>query len=118
MVVDDEELVRDLLAQLVEEIGLTNVTCANGQLAVDYFRYHHRQVCLVLLDLNMPVMSGAECFQALREIDPAIRIIISTGSARQSAGQADIFSTCTAVLEKPFSFESVEAEVKKALGLR
>jgi CheY-like chemotaxis protein len=59
LVVDDEQLTRDLLLQLLESRGYSVASCANGREAVEYLRTH-RPPRLILLDLLMPVMSGWE----------------------------------------------------------
>ncbi len=80
LVVDDEEIVRSLAKRMIEEAGFTVLTANDGEEAVHLFREHQHEVACVLLDLTMPKMGGEEAFQAIRQICPGARVILSSGS--------------------------------------
>jgi CheY-like chemotaxis protein len=74
-VVDDDTAIRDSLADLLGEEGYTVVKAANGREALDKLRADDKgRPCVILLDLMMPVMTGAE-FYAEQQLDPALSSI-------------------------------------------
>ena len=64
---------------ILEGAGFDVITAAGGAEAVDHFRVQHRTIRLVLLDLTMPDFSGEETVAELRRIDPAVRVLVSSG---------------------------------------
>src|SRR5690606_35492397 len=84
MVVDDEAAVRNTSKRLLQRMGLDVITAENGLDALDKF---DASIELVVLDMGMPVMGGAECFRRLREISN-VPILIATGYAIDEEAQA------------------------------
>jgi DNA-binding NtrC family response regulator len=56
----------------------------NGQEGMKLYQLHQDSIQLILLDMIMPVMDGTECFNALRKINPKVRVIISSGFSRNA----------------------------------
>ena len=83
LVVDDEADIREMLRLRLEIAGLKIATAANGQEAVELAR--RLEPAAVILDLQMPVMSGTEALPLLREIDPSMRIVLHSGVANLDA---------------------------------
>jgi CheY-like chemotaxis protein len=77
---DDEELIRDLGRQVLEMNGYKVVLAEDGIRAIDLFRSNRETIDLVVLDLTMPHRSGMEVLRAIRNIDPGVRVILSSGS--------------------------------------
>ena len=81
MVVDDEEMLRDLFCSYLSSSGFDTYPCENGADAVDKFKLLNGKVDMVLLDIEMPMMRGPECFEKMKEINPAVKVIILSGYA-------------------------------------
>ena len=79
LVVDDEEVVRNTARAMLERYGYSVLLAHDGQEAVDLYRAAPDRIAVVLLDLTMPVMGGAEAFRQLRLIRPNVRVILSSG---------------------------------------
>ena len=79
LVVDDDADVRDLARLTIEDIGAQVLIACSGSEAVQIYRERHAQIDLVLLDLTMPNMDGATALKHLREIEPSVRVILSSG---------------------------------------
>ena len=79
-IVDDDELIRETLRELVEMVGCSALVAANGKDALKVMAEH--RPCLVILDLLMPVMTGNELFEVMQR-EPAladIQVVISTSA--------------------------------------
>ena len=79
LVIDDEEPVREAVIDILTLIGLHTFSASNGTDGIRLFRQFFSEIALVVLDLHMPHMSGRETFRQLRQIDPDVRVIFSSG---------------------------------------
>ncbi|HEX7523106.1 MAG TPA: PAS domain S-box protein [Candidatus Deferrimicrobium sp.] len=106
---DDEELIRDLGRQVMEMHGYTVFLAEDGMRAIDLFKSNREAIDLVVLDLTMPQRSGMEVLRAIREIDPGIRVILSSGSPPAEPAPGTTF------LPKPYRAEMLAKVVRSAL---
>jgi two-component system, cell cycle sensor histidine kinase and response regulator CckA len=115
MVVDDEVAVRDVMSSMLKALGCTVLEFSDGESAIAYFRGQHRSVDLVLLDLMMPGMSGADTFAALKGIDPDVQVVIASGYSLDGQAQHLIDSGAQGFLQKPFNMTSLARRVSPLL---
>ena len=115
LVVDDEPLVRMGTRRILERRGLAVLEASNGEEALAVFREHATSIGLVILDMGMPVMGGAECFARLREV-AEVPVLIATGYADDDAAQA-LLARGAALIEKPFASAALTRDVARLLAL-
>ena len=115
LVVDDEPLVRSGTRRILERRGLTVLEAGNGEEALVVFKAHAASIGLVILDMGMPVMGGAECFTKLREV-AEVPVLIATGYAEDAAAQA-LIARGAALIEKPFASAALARDVARLLAL-
>lgn len=89
LVVEDEEESRQVLMQILELEGFSTVGASNGAEAMDYLRTSSRP-CLIVLDLNMPVMNGRQLRAALRQVEELATIPVVVVSAQESFAAGDL----------------------------
>jgi PAS domain S-box-containing protein len=106
---DDEELIRDLARQVMEMHGYKVFLAEDGIRAIELFRSNREAIDLVVLDLTMPQRSGMEVLRAIRNIDPGIRVILSSGSSPVEPVPGTTF------LPKPYRTEMLVKAVRSAL---
>jgi PAS domain S-box-containing protein len=82
LVAEDEEDVRTITVKTLRHFGFEVLEACNGEATVELFREHHEKIRLVLLDLSMPVMDGAEALKVLRRVDPDVPIVMTSGYRR------------------------------------
>jgi DNA-binding NtrC family response regulator len=116
LVVDDEEAIREAVRDILELVEIRAILAANGLEAIDLFVQHRAQIKVILLDLRMPVMSGTETYEKLREIDSDVRIILSSGydekmSTIDMQGDDELV-----FLRKPYALDQLLAFVQDALN--
>jgi signal transduction histidine kinase/CheY-like chemotaxis protein len=114
LVADDEEPVRSTTRRLLERMGLDVVTAENGEVALARFAEHAQNIRLVVLDVGMPVMDGAECFRRLRE-QSDVPVLIATGYSDDTQAQT-LVSAGARILEKPFSSAQLKQEVLQLIA--
>jgi PAS domain S-box-containing protein len=115
LVVDDEEVVRDVTAEILRDLGYQVATASDGQAACDYYACHPGEIDLVLVDLVMPRMGGRECFRALKSIDPGVRAVLCTGYGFNIAAQELLDEGVLDFVPKPYELGRLSAVVSKTL---
>ncbi len=91
------------------------MTARNGEEASRLYRLHSKEIDLVLLDLTMPVMGGEECFQEMRRIDPAVRVVVSSGDSSESRASDLLREGVIGYLQKPYDINVLARIVREAL---
>ena len=109
LIVDDEDGVREVAADLLSSLGYDVTTAADG------FRELSRDVDAVLLDLAMPGMDGRECFHALKAIDPHVKAILCTGYGFNVVAQQLLDEGMLAVIAKPYELSRLSDAVAQAI---
>lgn len=79
LVVDDEEIVRETCVSMLESLGFATLTARDGREGVEALARAGDRVSAVVLDLTMPVMSGADAFDAMRASRPDLPILVTSG---------------------------------------
>jgi PAS domain S-box-containing protein len=115
LAVDDESTVLALARDILEMQGFRVLTARNGEEALRVFHDHARTIDLVLLDLTMPVMGGAECFQRMRALDPAVRVVVSSGYSSDSSANEILRDGAVAYVSKPYDIDVLARVVRQAL---
>jgi len=112
LVVDDEEIMRDFLVEVLEDYKVTAV--ADGSEAIEHLE--HQAYDLVITDLKMPKVSGEEVVRRAIEIDPSYKVIVISGYSTLFTVSQSIENGACAFLSKPFSIDQLRSEVTKSLG--
>ena len=105
LVVDDEEAIRCVARQILECFGYRVQLAANGAEAVDFYREHGGEVAVVLTDMAMPVLDGPATLLALRELNPAVKVIGSSGMEADSQAVAAKGNGFGFFVPKPYTAE-------------
>jgi PAS domain S-box-containing protein len=118
LLVDDEPQLLEIGKKMLVSHNYRVDTASNGREALAMYarelgsRDPYR---LVILDMAMPVMDGGECLARILEIDPAAKVVVSTGTALGASSAEPPFSEATGLLQKPFDLELLLRTVRKAL---
>ena len=116
MVVDDEPDLRNFCVTALGEIATEILTASNGVEAIEQYHRVNGKVDLILMDLTMPKMSGPECFQRLRAIDPELRVLISSGYSLDVEAENILKGKATGFLPKPYDLNQLMESVERALS--
>jgi PAS domain S-box-containing protein len=113
LLVDDEETVRGIGKEMLQELGFKAITANDGREAVDIFTTTPG-IAFVILDLTMPHMDGEQCFRELRLVDPDVKVIMSSGFSEHEVNQKFAGKGLAGFIQKPYRL-SVLKEAIKAL---
>jgi len=115
LLVDDEEFLCDIGSQILTRAGYTVLTATNARDALDLYRNQRSDISLVLLDLIMPGMGGKECFQELVNINPQVRVILSSGFLSDGAVEEARVFGFRGLVEKPYNMRQLLGMVREVL---
>lgn len=115
LVVDDEPAVLNTIHKTLEAAGYTVLTARNGAEALALYTRQHETIDLVLTDLMMPQMDGADLISAIRHIKPTQIVIAATGLETGSISQK-VARMGIPHLTKPFSTDDLIHQLNKALS--
>jgi len=108
LVVDDEEVVREVAGAMLEDIGAKVLYAEDGLQALDTYKQHAKDIDVILLDMTMPKMDGKACFDALMALNAKVQVVIASGY-HQSEIRAKFSDVSLAgVVQKPYTYEEFE----------
>jgi two-component system CheB/CheR fusion protein len=105
LVIDDEEAVRDLATNVLSRAGMRVMVAADGKSGVELFQRYNRIVSAVILDLTMPVMTGEVALPLIKQINPDVPVILSTGFDASEAARRFPGLRPQGFLQKPYTNE-------------
>ncbi|MBW2453216.1 MAG: response regulator [Deltaproteobacteria bacterium] len=116
LLVDDEELFRYIAGDLLESLGYVVLRAEHGEAAVRIYEQYDGPIDLVILDLAMPGMGGLACFERLRRLDTAARVLVCSGFAQDDTVSKVLNRGAVGFLPKPFDAHRLTATVAQALS--
>jgi PAS domain S-box-containing protein len=115
MVVDDESIILDLIEDILASDGYKIFTAENGLDAMRIYEVQPMQFDLVILDVIMPKMDGRELFYKMRELNPSVKIIITSGFSKPDIREELLEQGADGFLQKPFTIDVLTNLVHSAL---
>jgi len=107
LVVEDEETLRLAVSKMLRNAGFSVIEAGDGITGANLFRANQRTIDVVLLDLNLPGMSGREVLEELRRIQPRVSVILTTAFSQASALSSIAEQHLCAYIRKPYEFSEL-----------
>jgi two-component system, cell cycle sensor histidine kinase and response regulator CckA len=115
-VVEDEDALRDAVSRMLRKRGLTVIEAVDGRVAIELFRDMASEIDVVLLDMTLPGMSGREVFDAMQEIRPGVKVVITTAYSQETALTSLGGQRALAYIQKPYQFSDLFALLRETLS--
>lgn len=116
LIIDDEEMIRSVYSKMLKMLGYNILSANNGYEGVKIFEKNKDNIDLVILDLNMPEMSGEVTFEKLKLLKSDIKIILATGFAINGSVQKLLDKGADSYLKKPFTINELSETINKILN--
>ena len=116
LVVDDQETVRSVATQIFERAGFDVVTAVDGINALEMYEKHKKAVKVVLLDMTMPRLGGADTFREMRRIRKNVPTILSSGYNEQTAINQFSGKGLAGFIQKPYRFDQLLEIVRRVIA--
>lgn len=114
LLADDEEMVLDIGAQMLKRLGFNVISVENGTQAIETYKEQKESIDIIILDIVMPDLNGAEVVDAIKAIDPDTKIVLSSGYGKDRK-ITDILQNCHAFIQKPFSMQELSASLQSIM---
>ncbi len=116
LLVDDQTPVLEVGANMLEALGYTVLTASGGKEALSVYGQDREKIELVVLDMIMPAMSGGETYAALKEINPEVKVILSSGYSMNGDAVKILDQGCNGFIQKPFTISELSSKIREVLG--
>ncbi len=113
LLVDDEDLIRRVGERLLRRLGYRVMVAEDGEEAIALLEEHGSEISVVILDLVMPGLDGEATFHRLRELDPLVPIVLSSGYSRDDNVKRLLMAGANGFLPKPFELKHLARALKQ-----
>jgi PAS domain S-box-containing protein len=111
LLVDDEETVRDIGKEMLQELGFSVITANDGKEALEVFK-DTADITFVILDLTMPKIDGEQCFRELKQIKPVVKVVISSGFSEYEVIQKFAGEGLAGFIQKPYKMSALKEVIR------
>ena len=115
LVVDDHETIWEFVIEALQKLGYTVILAENGLDCVEIYSSNPRMIDLVLLDMVMPKLGGHDAFMQIKEIDPDIKCLLSSGYVSEEEVHSLLENGAKGFLPKPHRIKELATEIRKIL---
>jgi CheY-like chemotaxis protein len=115
LLVDDEELIIKVGGAMLEKLGYQVFAASGCKQAIDMISNSGDEIDLVILDMVMPDMDGEATFDRIREIQPEVPVLLSSGYAIDDRTRAILQRGCNGFIQKPFNLSALSQKIRHVL---
>ncbi|HDS03424.1 MAG TPA: PAS domain S-box protein [Firmicutes bacterium] len=116
LIIEDDHVVRTIAGVILSELGYTVLQAEEGDQGLRLYQQNPESIDIVLLDMVMPKMSGREVFDALRKIDPRVKVVFSSGFSHDRGFHELIAKGARGFIQKPYRQHELGRVMKEALS--
>jgi two-component system cell cycle sensor histidine kinase/response regulator CckA len=116
LVVDDEPANMEVTKEILEILNYNVQTACTGMEAVKIFKEYHEEIDLIILDMIMPGMGGGETFDQLKQIDPDVHVLLSSGYSLEGQAKDILNRGCLGFIQKPYKIEELAKKIQDILS--
>lgn len=115
LIVEDDAMVRQMAAAILEKAGYTVLEAGDGREAVNLFKLQHDRLSLVILDITMPNLTGKEAFEEIRRIKPEMPVLVCSAYDEGTDKTDFVAKEGLSYLQKPYSANTLLKTVRKII---
>lgn len=114
-VIDDEKDIRSFISEVLQSHGYRVLLAKNGDQAVGMYKERYRDIALVILDMVMPGKGGEEVFLKMKEINPRVKALLSSGFSQDGRAGEILTKGVKGFIQKPYDFHQLLAKLRQIL---
>lgn len=115
LIAEDETSLLEALVRFLELKGYRTLKAANGTDALKLYMERQKDICLCLIDLNMPQLDGENCIRRLRELSPNLPVFLLTGETEEEDVSSELMQMVDCCLRKPFDWSKLVKRITERL---
>ncbi len=116
LLVDDEDMVLEVEKELLETLGYEVLTARDGKEAVEIYKKKWDNIDLVLMDMVMPNMGGGEAYDRMKEINPRVKVLLSSGYSIDREAKEILARDCDGFIQKPCTIKELSEKIREIVG--
>ena len=113
--VDDEDIIIEIAVELLAHIGYNVLKAGSGREAIAIYEANKEQIDIIILDMIMPNMSGGETYDALKRINPQVKVLLSSGYSINGHATDIMDRGCDGFIQKPFKMKELSEKLRGIL---
>ena len=115
LLVDDEDMIIDVGSQLLKKMGYKVLLARSGKEAIQLYKENKDKIDIVILDMIMPDMGGGETYDRMKEINPDIKVLLSSGYSIDGQATQILKRGCNSFIQKPFGMKGLSNKIREIL---
>lgn len=116
LLIDDEAVVREIGSEMIESLGISCITAENGEQGIQVYKENKTDIVLVILDIEMPGLSGDKVFDILKNINPGLKILVISGYAQNYLETKYFKRKLEHFMPKPFQFKQLTLTLENMMN--
>lgn len=116
LLVDDEDMIIEVGSEILKALGYEVLAAKSGNEAIDIYERHKDNIDVVILDMIMPGMGGGETYDNLKEIDPGVKVLLSSGYSINGEASEILERGCNGFIQKPFNIKALSQKLKEIMN--
>ena len=116
LLVDDEDMIIEVGAQMLKSLGYKVLIAHDGNEAIEIYKENQKEIDIVLMDMIMPNLGGGEAFDYLRKINPNVKVLLNSGYSIEGGAKRIMERGCDGFIQKPFNFVELSHMIREILG--
>jgi len=113
--VDDEEMIVEVARELLERLGYKTLVAGSGREAVAVYAANRERIDVVILDMIMPNMGGGETYNRIKEMNPEVKVLLSSGYSLNGTATEIMNRGCNGFIQKPFKIKELSQKLREIL---
>ena len=113
--VDDEDMISEFAKTILRELGYKVLLARNGKEAIEVYRNNKDQIDVVILDMIMPEMGGDKAYDIMKEVNPDIKVLLSSGYSVEGDAAKILERGCDGFIQKPFNMKQLSKSIREIL---
>ena len=115
LLIDDEKMVLEVGSEMLKRLGYEVLTASGGRAGIETYRSNRDCIHLVVLDMIMPDLGGSKTFDGLLDIDPNVKVLLSSGYSLVGQAREIMEKGCRGFIQKPFGIHDLAEKIRKIL---
>ena len=115
LLVDDEDMIIEVAEQLLKHLGYRVLMAGSGKEAIKIYQEESQHIDMVILDMVMPEMGGGETYDALKMLNPKVKVLLSSGYSIDGQATEILGRGCNGFIQKPFKVEEFSQKLREIL---
>ena len=115
LLVDDEDVIIDVCKEILKALGYKVLIASGGIKALEIYKKNKDKINIVILDMIMPGVGGGEAYDRMKEINPDIKVLLSSGYSIDGQAADILKRGCNGFIQKPFNMKQLAEKIREIL---